>query len=208
MRYTDGEDRRVSRRKAQAVARPFREVLQGARRQRGFCCGQQGVCYSLHFTSLSFSICLLLLNCSIRGSIMIEWVQVLYCLYCSSVHMYSTIRVTRRVFVRMCSRNERCCICVWAQLTYADLSFLDLWDRLELVIPQLKLGELLTSDAYPTLVAHRAHIAAIPNVKKWLDTRPASEFWNTHCLLHNFNYLWNWIAKTFTLFHNFEPFHI
>ena len=63
-----------------------------------------------------------------------------------------------------------------SQLTYADLSFMDLWDRFELVMPKLKFSELFTAGEYPTLVAHRARIAAIPNVKKWLDKRPDTPF--------------------------------
>jgi glutathione S-transferase len=62
------------------------------------------------------------------------------------------------------------------KLTYADLCIMDLWDRFELVMPKLKFGELFTSAEYPTLVAHRARIAAIPNVKKWLDARPTTVF--------------------------------
>lgn len=54
------------------------------------------------------------------------------------------------------------------QLTFADLTFLDVY---EMLTSTLK----ITFDGCPELKGHFEKIANIPNIKKWLGSRPVTQ---------------------------------
>ena len=69
--------------------------------------------------------------------------------------------------------NMMCAMPNCAQLTFADLHLLVVWDMLEF-FTFVKISEQLA--AYPTLVAHRKRISELPRIKEYLAKRPQVPF--------------------------------
>ena len=60
---------------------------------------------------------------------------------------------------------------IYSQLTYADIIFFDLMNLLEKVEPTL----MKALEKFPLLAAHYKRVLDVPEIKKWIETRPVTE---------------------------------
>ena len=60
---------------------------------------------------------------------------------------------------------------IYSQLTYADIIFFDLMNLLEKVEPTV----MKALEKFPLLAAHYKRVLDVPEIKKWIETRPVTE---------------------------------
>ena len=60
---------------------------------------------------------------------------------------------------------------IYSQLTYADIIFFDLMNLLEKVEPTV----MKALEKFPLLAAHYKRVLDVPEIKKWIKTRPVTE---------------------------------
>ena len=75
------------------------------------------------------------------------------------------------LFSKITSQANTDLFYIYSQLTYADIIFFDLMNLLEKVEPTL----MKALEKFPLLAAHYKRVLDVPEIKKWIETRPVTE---------------------------------